>query len=57
MHEIGTTHKEHLLYSLLLSQLSQPLRMKWITEAKRAELENPEISKKMKRCLGWGIFI
>lgn len=34
MHEISKTHKEHLLYSLLVSQFSEPLRMKGITEAK-----------------------
>lgn len=45
-HEIGTTHEEHLLCSLLLSQLSEPSRMKWITEAKWVELQSPEISKK-----------
>jgi len=52
MYEIGTTHEEHLLHSLLLSQLTESLRIKQITEAKRVELENPEISKKRKRCLG-----
>lgn len=45
MHEISTIHKEHLLYSLLMSQVSELLRMKGITEAKCVKLQNPEIIK------------